>query len=212
MDLAVAVFVVVTPHPSSLTSPPQHGILQPLGRNFIAHELMITLLRWVMRYRLLRKLPDLKAIRTVLVLCTANRVRSPFAEVMLRRSLPASVSVMSRGILKGGGRCPGEAIEAALEYDVDLNSHRSRQLVADELLQADLLLTMELRMAHDLVTKYPSVAHKVAPLRTFDPEGGLMSDIEDPYMLPPSEYTIAYDIIARCCKALGAKFPTGDRL
>jgi protein-tyrosine-phosphatase len=95
---------------------------------------------------------------------------------------------------------------------VDLTAHRARQLAADELLQADLLLTMELRMAHDLVTQYPSIAHKVAPLRTFDPEGGLLSDIEDPYMLPPSEYAIAYDIIARCCSALGAQFPTGDRL
>jgi protein-tyrosine-phosphatase len=95
---------------------------------------------------------------------------------------------------------------------VDLTAHRARQLAADELLQADLLLTMELRMAHNLVTQYPSITHKVAPLRTFDPEGGLVSDIEDPYMLPPSEYTIAYDIIARCCMALGAQFPTGDRL
>jgi protein-tyrosine-phosphatase len=148
----------------------------------------------------------------VLVLCTANRVRSPFAEAMLRRALPLGVNVISRGVLKGGGRCPGEAIEAAEYYEVDLTAHRARQLAGDELLHADLLLTMELRMAHDLVTQYPSIAHKVAPLRTFDPEGGLVSDIEDPYMLPPSEYAIAYDTIARCCTALGAQFPTGDRL
>jgi protein-tyrosine-phosphatase len=173
---------------------------------------MVALLKWIMRYRLLRRLPPLQSVRSVVVLCTANRVRSPFAEAMLRRALPEGVSVSSRGVLKGGGRCPGEAIEAARAYSVDLATHRARQLAADDLLHADLLLTMELRMAHNLVTQYPALAHKVAPLRTFDPQGGLVSDIEDPYMLPPSEYAIAYDIIARCCMALGAQFPKEDRL
>jgi protein-tyrosine-phosphatase len=171
---------------------------------------MISLSRWIMRYRLLRRLRSFEAVRSVLVLCTANRVRSPFAEAMLRRALPVGVSVFSRGVLKGGGRCPGEAIDAALAYDVNLTDHRARQLVADELLHADLLLTMDLRMAHDLVTQYPALAHKVAPLRTFDPEGGLVSDIDDPYMLPPQEYEITYATIARCCEALGAKFTQGD--
>ncbi len=165
-----------------------------------------------MRYRLLRRLPPLNSVRSILVLCTANRVRSPFAEAMLRRAVPVGITVTSRGILKGGGRCPGESVEAAQCFSVDLTAHRARQLSADELLQVDLVLTMELRMAHDLVTQYPSIAHKVAPLRTFDPQGGLVSDIEDPFMLPPSEYAIAYDIIARCCTALGAQFPRGDRL
>jgi protein-tyrosine-phosphatase len=169
-------------------------------------------LKWMMRYRLRRRLPHLGEVRSILVLCTANRVRSPFAEAILRRAVPVGITVSSRGVLKGGGSCPGEAIEAAHAFDIDLSTHRSRKLVAEELFQADLLLTMELRMAHDLVTRYPSITQKVAPLRTFDPDGGMVSDIEDPYMLPPSEYAIAYDIIARCCKALGAQFSTGDRL
>ncbi len=114
--------------------------------------------------------------------------------------------MQSRGVLKGGGNCPGEAIEAALAYQIDLGAHRSRQLRADELLQADLVITMELRMAHDLVTRYPSMAHKVAPMSTFDPKGGTLADIDDPYMLPQSEYTRVYAIIARCCKAFGAKY------
>jgi protein-tyrosine-phosphatase len=173
---------------------------------------MMPLLKWAMRYRLLRRLPPVESVRSVVVLCTANRVRSPFAEAMLRRALPVGVAVISRGVLKGGGRCPGEAIEAAQAYEVDLAPHRARQLAAEELLQADLLLTMELRMAHDLVTQYPALAHKVAPLRTFDPAGGLVSDIDDPYMLPPSEYATAYDIIARCCTALGTKFIQGAEL
>jgi protein-tyrosine phosphatase len=169
-------------------------------------------MKWAMRYRLRRRLPPLANVQTIIILCTANRVRSPFAEAMLRRVLPVGIKVSSRGVLGSGGRCPGEAIDTALTHGVDLSAHRARQLAADELLQADLLLTMELRMAHTLVIQYPALACKVAPLRTFDPEGGLIADIEDPYMLPLSEYVIAYDTIARCCIALGAQFAKGDRL
>lgn len=161
-----------------------------------------------MRRRLLKRLPPLDSVGSVLVMCTANRVRSPFAEAILRRVVPGHVQVLSRGVLDGGGRCPGEAIEAARQYQVDLARHRARQVAGAELLHSDLVLTMELRMAHDLVTRYPALAQKVAPLRTFDPRGGALSDIEDPYMLPPVEYDIAYETIARCCTALGARFFT----
>ena len=166
--------------------------------------------RWLMRRRLLKRLPPMASVRTVLVMCTANRVRSPFAEAILKRVLPAEVQVFSRGVLEGGGRCPGEAVEAARYHQVMLEGHRAKQVSGAELLHADLVLTMELRMAHDLVTRYPALAHRVAPLRTFDPQGGAMTDIEDPYMLPPVEYELAYDTIARCCMALGSRFLTRE--
>jgi protein-tyrosine phosphatase len=161
---------------------------------------------WLLRRRLLKRLPPPEAVRTVLVMCTANRVRSPFAEAMLRRELPSRVTVLSRGILEGGGRCPGEAVEAARHFDVDLSAHRARQVTAGDLLHADLVLTMELRMAHDLAVKYPALVHKVAVLTIFQRQWGGVRDIDDPYMLPPAEYEYAYDTIAACCQALAVRF------
>ena len=41
-------------------------------------------------------------VRSVLVCCTANRVRSPYAAAYLTRQLPVGTTVHSRGILPGG--------------------------------------------------------------------------------------------------------------
>jgi hypothetical protein len=68
---------------------------------------------------------------------------------------------------------------------------------------------MEVRMAHELVTKYPALAERVVPLRLFDPEESRVADIDDPYLLPVSEYVEAYATIARCCTGLAARLSTG---
>jgi hypothetical protein len=64
---------------------------------------------------------------------------------------------------------------------------------------------MELRMAHDIAVRFPALVNRVVPLRFFDPEGSSLSDIDDPFMLPPSEYREAYNTIMRCCETLGVQ-------
>lgn len=157
--------------------------------------------RWALRRRLDRQLPNLKAMRRVIVLCTANRVRSPFAGLYLARRLPEEVTVVSRGVLQAGPACPFEAIEAAAMHGLDLSRHRAQAVTADELLRADLIVVMELRMAHELAMQYPVLHGAIVPLGYFD-ETRRMADIADPYQLPQSEYLLAYDIIARCCDGL----------
>ena len=165
-------------------------------------------IQWLLRRRLLKRLPPLDQVRSVLVMCTANRVRSPFAAAILSRAAP-HVHVSSRGVIDGGTECPGEAIEAAAPYNIDLSTHAARKVTGPELLHADLLITMEVRMAHELVTKYPALAERVVPLRLFDPEESRVADIDDPYLLPVSEYVEAYATIARCCTGLAARLSTG---
>jgi protein-tyrosine phosphatase len=165
-------------------------------------------IQWLLRRRLLKRLPPLDQVRTVLVMCTANRVRSPFAAAVLSRAVP-QIQVSSRGVIDGGSGCPGESIDAAAPYGIDLAPHVARKVTPAELLHADLLVTMEVRMAHELVTKYPALSDKVAPLRLFHPERSRVADIDDPYLLPPSEYVEAYALIARCCTGLAARLSTG---
>lgn len=154
--------------------------------------------RWSLQRRLDRRVPYFGEVHRIVVLCTANRVRSPFAEHYLARRVGSGASVLSRGVLEGGAPCPGEAIEAASKHGLDLSKHRSRTVQMPELLQADLVLTMEIRMAHELAVAYPSVERAIVPLGYFD-EARRMEDIADPFMLPQSEYMLAYDTIARCC-------------
>ena len=157
--------------------------------------------RGALRRRLDRRVPDFTAVNRIVVMCTANRVRSPFAALYLLRRLPESVHVISRGVLPGGPGCPADAIVAGALQGLDMSRHEARTVTATELLTTDLVLTMELRMAHELAVMYPAVARCIVPLGYFD-ASRRVDDIFDPFMLPRAEYVKAYDLIARCCDGL----------
>ena len=157
--------------------------------------------RWSLQRRLARRLPDLEHVHRIVVMCTANRVRSPFAGMYLARRLQERVNVISRGVMESGIGCPSEAIEAAALHGLDLSRHRAQPVTVPELLGADLVLTMELRMAHELSVLYPAVERVIVPLGYFD-EARRIDDVADPFMLPSTEYVMAYDTIARCCDGL----------
>jgi protein-tyrosine-phosphatase len=180
-------------------------VIESNPTNFMARS------RLLLRCSMLRRLPQLGDVTEVLIICTANRVRSPFAEQLLRALLPSRIGVQSRGFLKGGYGCPGEAIEVAAEYSLDLSSHLSVKLTPNDLMRASLILPMEIRMAHELVVKYPSLSPKVFPLATFLNGKLLVQDVPDPYLLPQSEYSIVYDMIARCCIELTRRIELTER-
>ena len=148
------------------------------------------------------QLEEALPIRSVIVLCTANRVRSPFAEAILARVLPNEVSVISRGVLAGGEPCPLEAVEAARDFQVDLSTFVSTRLSPHELVRSGVVLAMEQRMVSELSGRFPSVGSRVFLLGDFDPVPGSARDVFDPYLMPVSEHRIAYDRIARCCSAV----------
>lgn len=81
----------------------------------------------------------------VLLVCTANQCRSPMAEVLLQRDLSAvgvAASVSSAGRLRGDAPATGHAIDVVGELGLDLSAHRSRQLTAAIIAEADLILCM----------------------------------------------------------------------
>lgn len=82
----------------------------------------------------------------VLFVCTANRCRSPFAEHLLRRLAVrdgVGMSATSAGLLAPGYPALPEMVEAALAYGVDLSTHRSRQLSAALIADADVIVGHE---------------------------------------------------------------------
>ena len=84
---------------------------------------------------------------TIVLLCTANRIRSPMAESFLRAhvsELPAAVeSVGVEG--RAGQPAMPEAVEVAMELGGDLSAHSARPLTAVDLSNADLILGFEAR-------------------------------------------------------------------
>jgi protein-tyrosine phosphatase len=88
--------------------------------------------------------PGANAFRLI-VICTANRFRSPLAEAFLREGaddLPLEVT--SLGLTVREARPPIEgAITEAAALGVDISEHRSRPLRAAKLAETDLVLGFE---------------------------------------------------------------------
>lgn len=83
----------------------------------------------------------------ILFVCTGNTCRSPMAEV-IGQALVTGMQLVGVSIASGGvaadstsGASEGSLL-IALEHGLDLSRHRSRQVTAAMLAEADLILTM----------------------------------------------------------------------
>lgn len=89
---------------------------------------------------------------SLLVLCRANRCRSPFAAELLRRFLRgADVHVESAGLLPGGYEMPAAGQSVGRTLGMDFSGHRSRELDPSALERFDLVLTMSRDQSRDAV-------------------------------------------------------------
>jgi protein-tyrosine-phosphatase len=85
---------------------------------------------------------------SILVVCTGNVCRSPIAEGMVRSILqtrfgdaaPSFASAGTAGWV--GSAADPNSIEAAAELGIDISAHRARQLRADDVRSAELVLAM----------------------------------------------------------------------
>jgi protein-tyrosine-phosphatase len=94
----------------------------------------------------------LGSVKRVLVLCTGNICRSPYAHARLADALSGrSVEVRSAALSGPAGRTsPPTFQSAARARRVDLAAHRSRSATDEELAWADLILIMDSRHALEL--------------------------------------------------------------
>ena len=106
------------------------------------------------------------ATYNVLFVCTGNTCRSPFGEAALSAFLKGNgmshIHVSSAGIYANKGqRASLLALEIAKKYQLNLESHRSRQLTAAHVDQADLILTMTWAHIQTLTRAYPEAGEKI---------------------------------------------------
>lgn len=104
----------------------------------------------------------------MLVLCTGNVCRSPFAEVVLRRELadrgvPAEVA--SAGIVTEGRPAADETIELLAGRGLDGRAHRSRLLTADALRASDLVIGMAREHVREAAVRLPAAVDRSFTLR-----------------------------------------------
>lgn len=140
--------------------------------------------------------------RTVLVMCLGNICRSPFAAAALVQGAAGSVlQVESAGFLESGRPAPGDAQTSAMRRGIDLSAHRSRQVTAELVQSADLIIVMDQRQAQKIEERFQR-RRGVLVLGDLDPHPIETRTIRDPYDQAEEIFDQVYARIERCLMTL----------
>ena len=107
----------------------------------------------------------------ILFVCTGNTCRSPMAEGYLKSKGIEGVTVLSRGLAADGSPVSLNSKKAMAEAGIDISSHISRQITADDINKADKIICL-------------SPSHKAVLLSAGVPENKLYilgDGISDPF-------------------------------
>ena len=129
----------------------------------------------------------------VLFVCTANIARSPMAAALFNKKmeemgLSDRCQAQSAGTWgRDGYPAAAEAIRVMQARGMDISSHLSREVNAEIISAADLILTMERGHQEALQVEFPRQRDKIYFLTELvgmeydipDPYGGILNDFED---------------------------------
>lgn len=131
-------------------------------------------------------------MKRILTLCIGNICRSPLAQALLARELPAH-TVWSAGLSALVGQAADPmSIEIAATHGLDITEHRAQQVTSWLCQQTELILVMEQQHKSQLEQLFPVVRGKVFTLGQFG-----KFDIADPYQQPLEAFEVAYAAIAQ---------------
>lgn len=148
-----------------------------------------------------RALLAARPVRRVLVVCYGNIYRSPFVAARLQAGGGTRLEVRSAGFHAREGRAsePG-FIELARGLGVDLSTHRSRLIRADDLHWADLVLIMDGHNYRLMHHHYPDALAKTLWLGAVSRNTPIL--IEDPYRCAPDKQRHIASQLDAACTAL----------
>ena len=115
---------------------------------------------------------DVKKAKSVIFVCTGNTCRSPIAEGLLNFSGKNAIAI-SAGLFVTEDTAEDNAIKTAAELGADIKNHTPRQITAELLESADLVLTMTKSQKYSL----PDIEN----IYTLAELAGENADVADPY-------------------------------
>lgn len=137
-------------------------------------------------------------MKKILVVCTGNICRTPMVKALLEREI-ARVQLADRVSVDSAGTyamvdAPASAgsVQAMTDRGLDIAEHEGKQITAELVRQADLILVMEERHRRTIFVTWPQALSKTFLLSEM---AGAHADVADPYGMAQAEYDKAADII-----------------
>lgn len=119
-------------------------------------------------------------VTEILVVCQANRCRSPFEAEILRLLADDSVRVHSGGLMAGGAPMPAAGVRAGELLGLDFSAHRSRELDRSDLRGFDLILTMARAQSREIVAADAALTDRTFTIRQFG--RWIQAHVKSPHM------------------------------
>lgn len=136
-------------------------------------------------------------LNNILVVCVGNVCRSPVGERLLAQSLPeAHVSSAGMGALANHPADP-TMTEVAQSHGLSLEGHIARQIQADMIREADLVLVMEAEHLAHMMTKWPFASGKVFQFDKWSGGAG----VPDPYRKSHEYHETVYNLLEQAASA-----------
>lgn len=145
-------------------------------------------------------------IRSLLFICTGNSCRSVMAEAEARKRLyelgKDDIEVRSAGVAAMDGMPPSEETVTVMKEDgVDVSDHLTRNVTADMIKKADLIIAMEPIHKEEILRIAPEAKGKTFLLKEYGGDSTVFNPrgfaVRDPIGKSVDEYRITRDDIKR---------------
>ena len=138
----------------------------------------------------------------IIFICNANMCRSPMAEGILKKKCAENglshLHVASMGIhAQEGNSATAFAITVCHEQSINLEAHRSRPLIPNELKISHLIFAMEPVQISYISLFIPQVSDRLFMLAAWPDQRGKKATIPDPIGKPITAYRKTFELLQR---------------